>query len=140
MVAGLVAKSTAVQRTALMIFILGAISAIIAMNTGEGAEHVVKKLNDIQKSYIKEHEEIAETFALLSYILGGISLVGLWASFKQKSYANMITILSLVFALVVIFFGRETGTTGGEIRHTEIRNDNTVPALENEHNENGDED
>jgi hypothetical protein len=27
----------------------------------------------------------------------------------------------LLFALVVLFLGKETGTTGGEIRHPEIR-------------------
>jgi hypothetical protein len=37
----------------------------------------------------------------------------------------------LIFAFVVLFFAKQTGTTGGEIRHTEIRSVNNTPSLEN---------
>jgi uncharacterized membrane protein len=122
MITGLISKSEAVKRTALLIFILGAFTAAAAMATGEGAEEVAEKISGVTETYIERHEETAETFALLSYILGGLSLAGLWASFKQKTYANTITISTLVFAFVILFFAKQTGTTGGEIRHTEIRN------------------
>jgi uncharacterized membrane protein len=128
---GLISKSEAVKRTSFTIFIIGAIASIAAMTTGEEAEEVVEKIAGVTKNYIKTHEETAETFALLSYILGGISLIGLWASFKQKTFSNLVTIVTLVFAIVVMFFGKQTGTTGGEIRHTEIRNGNNLPSGEN---------
>jgi uncharacterized membrane protein len=131
MLTGLISKSEAVKRTAFMIFILGALAAIASMSTGEGAEEVVEKLSGVTENYIKRHEETAETFAIFSYILGGISLLGLWASFKQKTFSNFIAIGTLVFAIVVLFFAKQTGTTGGEIRHTEIRSGNNVPATEN---------
>lgn len=131
MITGLFTKSEAVKRTALMIFILGALAAIAAISTGEGAKEVVEKIGGVTENYIENHEETAETFALLSYILGGISLLGLWASFKQKSFSSIISIASLALAFVVLFFAKQTGTTGGEIRHTEIRSGNNTPALEN---------
>ena len=137
MITGLISKSEAVKRTAFMIFILGAFGAIAALSTGEGAEEVVENIKGIQESYIKSHEETAEIFAILSYVLGGISLIGLWASFKQKTFSNIIVIVSLLFALVVLFFAEKTGTTGGEIRHTEIRNGNNAPVTENGEKENG---
>ncbi len=86
LITGLLAKSEAVKKTAFMIFILGALAAISAMSTGEGAEEVVEKINGVTENFIESHEETAETFAILSYILGGISLLGLWANFKQKSF------------------------------------------------------
>ena len=113
MITGLISKSEAVKRTAFMIFILGALASIAAMTTGEGAEEIVEKINGVTENYIESHEETAETFALLSYILGSISLLGLWASFKQKTFSNIIAIVTLVFAFVVLFFGKQTGTTGG---------------------------
>jgi uncharacterized membrane protein len=131
MITGHISKSEAIKRTAFMIFIFGALAAIAAVNTGEGAEEVVEKINGVSENYIKIHEEIAETFAVLSYILGGISLLGLWASFKQKSFSSIISIATLIFAFVVLFFAKQTGTTGGEIRHTEIRSVNNTPSLEN---------
>tara|TARA_Y100000589_G_scaffold330030_1_gene378435 strand:+ start:1645 stop:2142 length:498 start_codon:yes stop_codon:yes gene_type:complete len=139
MITGLVSKSEAVKRTAFMIFILGALTAIAAMATGEEAEEVVEKITGVTENYIETHEETAETFALLSYILGGISLLGLWASFKQKSFSSIISIATLVLAFVVLLFAKQTGTTGGEIRHTEIRSGQNTPANDS-HNMNEEED
>lgn len=140
MITGLISKSEAVKRTAFMIFILSALAAIAAMSTGEGAEEIVEKISGVTENYIENHEETAETFALLSYILGGISLLGLWASFKQKSFSSIISIAALVFAFVVLFFAKQTGTTGGEIRHTEIRSGNNSPALEKNNAEKDEDD
>ncbi|MGY5848751.1 hypothetical protein ACW6QP_15175 [Salegentibacter sp. HM20] len=140
MVTGLISKSEAVKRTAFMIFMFGALAAIAAMSTGEGAEEVAEKISGVSENYIESHEETAETFAILSYILGGISLFGLWASFKQRTFSNIIAIGTLVFAIVVLFFAKQTGTTGGEIRHTEIRTGNNVPAIENNNADNDDDD
>jgi uncharacterized membrane protein len=134
MITGLVSKSEAVKRTAFMIFTLGSFAAIAAMNTGEDAEDVVEKINGVTENYIERHEEIAEKFAMLSYILGGISLLGLWVSFKQKGFISIISIGTLIFAFVVLFFAQQTGTTGGEIRHTEIRNSNDLPIIKSNKN------
>ena len=101
MITGLISKSEAVKRTAFMIFVFGALAAIAAMNTGEGAEEVVENINGVSENFIESHEEAAETFAILSYILGGISLLGLWASFKQKSFSSIISIATLIFALLI---------------------------------------
>lgn len=140
MITSLISKSEAVKRTAFMIFVFGALAAIAAMNTGEGAEEVVEKINGVTENFIESHEETAETFAILSYILGGISLLGLWASFKQKTFSLIISIATLVFAFVVLFFAKQTGTTGGEIRHTEIRSGNNIPATENNNAEKDEDD
>jgi uncharacterized membrane protein len=137
MIVGLVSKSEAVKRTSLMIFVIGALASVAAMSTGEGAEEVVENIAGVTENYIKTHEEAAETFALLSYVLGGISLVGLWASFKQKTFSSILTLSTLTLSFVVLFFAKQTGTTGGEIRHTEIR---TGTALPTNANEEGDDD
>lgn len=140
MVTGLISKSEAVKRTAYMIFVFGALAAIAAITTGEGAEEIAEKISGVNENYIKNHEETAEIFAIISYILGGISLFGLWASFKQKAFSNIISIVALALAIVVLFFAKQTGTTGGEIRHTEIRTDNGFPTNENNDTEKDDDD
>lgn len=121
LLSGLLLKSAIVKRTAFMIFMMGAVAAFAAMSTGEGAEDVVKALDSTSKRYIHEHEEIAETFAILSYLLGALSLLGIWASLKQKAFDSILSIGIVILAFVVLFFSRQTGTTGGEIRHPEIR-------------------
>lgn len=135
MLIGFISKSDAVKRTAFIIFICGALTAIVAMTTGEGAEEVVEKISGVTENFLESHEEVAETFSVLSYILGGISLLGLWASFKQKTFSFILSIGTLVFAFVVLFYAKQTGTTGGEIIHTEIRNGNNISAPPNDNAE-----
>lgn len=121
MITGLVFKSEAVKRTAFLIFIIGSLTSIAAMTSGEEAEEIVENISGVAENYIEIHEESAELFSILTYILGGFSFLGLWASMKQKSFSNLLNIGILIFAFVVIYFSKQTGTTGGEIRHTEIR-------------------
>ena len=118
---GIFTKSDVVKRTAFGVFIFGAILTFPAMYTGEGAEDIAEKIAGITKDIIHEHEEKAETFAIISYILGLVSLIGFWANYKQKSFANWVAIAVLALGLVGLFLGKATGTSGGEIRHTEIR-------------------
>ena len=135
LVGGFITRSEIVKRTAFLIFILGAIFTIPAFSSGEGAEEVVEEIGTkIDHHFIHEHEELAETFALLSYALGFISIVALWANFTKKSFANIIALAVLLLSFVVIFFAQQTGTSGGEIRHTEIRS-NATPQGDQEHDD-----
>ncbi|MBX2949816.1 MAG: hypothetical protein KF704_11120 [Crocinitomicaceae bacterium] len=118
---GIIARSEVVKRVAYMLFVLGAVTAMMAMASGEEAEEVVESISGISEKYIERHEETAELFAVLTYVLGAVSLVGLWISFKKQSLSGFFAVITLVFAAIVLFFAKQTGTTGGEIRHTEIR-------------------
>jgi hypothetical protein len=120
-ITGILSKSIAIQRTAFMLFTIGAITTVLAMSTGEGAEDMVEKIRGFSKDYIETHEESAETFALLSYILGGISVVGLGVSFRRPTASAPFSYLLLAFSGLVLFYGQHTATSGGEIRHKEIR-------------------
>ena len=121
LVAGFILKSEVVKRVSYFLFLVAAICTMPAFATGEGAEEVAEGLPGVTEHLIHEHEEKAEGFAILNYLLGLISLVGIWASWKQKQFAKWIAIVVFLFAIVVIIKGREVGTSGGEIRHTEIR-------------------
>jgi uncharacterized membrane protein len=142
MVGGIFLKSEILKRAAYSTFILGALSAIVAFTTGEGAEEVVEGIQGLDEQFIKIHEESAEIFAILLYILGGVSLIGLWANWKQKSFSNTISLATLAIAAIVLIYAKETGTTGGEIRHTEIRTDptNITPIYNSNNDSEGDDD
>jgi uncharacterized membrane protein len=126
MLGGFLLHSEILKRTAYFIFIVGALMAIAAMSTGEEAEEIVEEINGIDERFIKVHEEAAETFAILLYILGGVSLIGLWANWQEKSFSRIISLVTIAFTVIVLFYAKQTGTTGGEIRHTEIRADVSV--------------
>ena len=121
---GLILKSEILKRTAYFIFMLAALTAIPTFVTGEGAEEVIEKLAGVDENLIKTHEEIAEKFAILCYVLGGGSLLGLWANFYKKSFSTIISYLTILICIITLYYAKQTGTTGGEIRHIEIRENN----------------
>jgi uncharacterized membrane protein len=121
MVSGLLLTSELLKRAAYFIFIGGAITAFAAFSSGEGAEEIIEGLKDVEKPIIKLHEETAETFSMLMYVVGGISLIGVWINWKKKSFSKALSFITLAFAVTALLYGFQTGTTGGEIRHPEIR-------------------
>lgn len=127
MLVGFAIRSELLKRTALGLFILGALFTLPAFGTGEDAEELIENLPGIEEKYIESHEEAAEIFAYLSYGLGVFSLIGFWANWRQKPLANSISVAVFLLAVVVLFFAKEAGTTGGEIRHPEIREGFVAP-------------
>ena len=120
LILGIILKSEVVKRVSYGIFVVAAISAFVAMNSGEGAEEVVEELGRNNK-LIHEHEEHAETFALLSYVLGLFSIVALWLNWKKHPFSNLVMYLTMLVCIGTLYFAKSTGTSGGEISHEEIR-------------------
>jgi uncharacterized membrane protein len=121
LITGMILKNNSVKSTAYCLFIVAAVFAAFSMGTGEGAEELVEDMPSVGKQIIHEHEEMAEKLAIVLYVLGVISLGGLFLNYKNNSKANLISYVVVVVAFVGVFFAQQTGTTGGEIRHTEIR-------------------
>jgi len=126
LITGIILKNNILKSTAYALFIVAAIFAAFSMGTGEGAEELVEDMPSIGKQIIHEHEEMAEKLAIILYVLGTISLIGLYLNYKKHAKAQLVSYLALIVAIVGVFFAQQTGTTGGEIRHTEIRA-NSVP-------------
>ena len=126
LITGIVMKNNVVKNVAYVLFCISAIFGFASMFTGEGAEEIAENLPSITDQIIHEHEEMAEKLALVLYVLAGISLVGLYLNFKKHAKANLVSYFAFVIALVAVFLGKQTGTTGGEVRHTEIRANTTV--------------
>lgn len=121
LIGGLIFKNNSIKNTAYCLFIVAAIFSFASMNTGEGAEEMAENLPDVTHKIIHEHEEAAEKLAVVLYLLGAISIVGLYMNAKKNAKANIVSFLALTVAAVSVFLAQQTGTTGGEIRHTEIR-------------------
>ncbi len=134
LVTGLFLKNNSVKNTAYCLFIVGAIFAAVSMATGEEAEEIAEKLPSVTDQIIERHEEIAEKLAIVLYALGVISLIGLFLNYKSHSKAIFVSYIVVVVAIVGMFFGKQTGTSGSEIRHTEIRENtvNTASDIQNE--------
>ncbi len=121
LMAGLILRNNGIKNTSFTILILSAVFAFFSMATGEGAEELVEDLPNIGHHIIHEHEEIAEKFALLLYALGLLSIYGFYLNIKKNAKGRFISIIILFISAIGIVLALKTGTSGGEIRHVEIR-------------------
>jgi len=121
LVTGLILKNNSVKNTAYILFAVAAIFAAFSMGTGEGAEELVEDMPNIGHQIIHEHEEIAEKFAIILYVTGFFGLVSLFTSYKKYRFATLFSFITLALAIVAGVLTKSVGTSGGEIRHTEIR-------------------
>lgn len=132
LIVGLILKNKTLQNTSYGLFMIAAIFAAISMGTGEGAEELVEDMPNIGKQIIHEHEELAEKLAVLLYVLGTLSLAGLYLNFKNHSKAKLLSFFILGIATAGLFLAQKVGTSGGEIRHTEIRPNATTTVKDSE--------
>lgn len=123
LITGLILKKSEVKVTALGIFIFSALVSFAAFYSGEGAEEIVERIPGISETLINQHEESAELFFTAILILGGISLVTMFLEIRKSKFAKFGFIFVILLSLAAGFLAKNVGTTGGEIRHTEIRND-----------------
>lgn len=123
LITGFLLKSDVIKRVAFSVYIVGAISTLPAFGSGEDAEEAIEHLPGVSHKLIHIHEEAAESFAFLSYLLGAMSALSLWANYRKRSPAKLTQYLVLVMALIVLYYAKITGTSGGEIRHPEIRSE-----------------
>lgn len=138
---GIILKNKSVQHTAFVLLIIAAILGLATMRTGEGAEEIVEELGATH-DIIHEHEEIAEKFAILLYLTGAVALLSLITSLKNHAKAKIFAFVTLFLALASSILSKPVGTSGGEIRHTEIRENGTInnaSAQENTMEDSGDD-
>lgn len=126
LIISIILKNKTVQNVSYGLFIISAIFGAVSMATGEGAEEIVENLPNITHQIIHEHEEMAEKLILLLYAVGVLSIIGFYFNIKNHSKSNIVSYIVVIVSVISIFFGKQTGTTGGEIRHTEIRTDSNV--------------
>jgi uncharacterized membrane protein len=125
LIIGILLKAELVKRIAYGIFIVGAATSLMAMNSGEGAEEIVEELGRNHHA-IHEHEEHAETFAILAYILGLFSAIAFWLNWKKHPFNDLSMYLVALISVVVLFLARGAGQSGGEISHEEIKSSFSV--------------
>lgn len=123
LIMGLLLKKTEVKLTALAILVFSALGSIVAFYSGEGAEDIVENMAGISKNLIEEHEEIAESFFIFTLIIGAMAIVAFIAELKKLKFAKYLIIIVLVLSIADMVVAKFVGTSGGEIIHTEIRDD-----------------
>lgn len=138
LIAGAVLRNPSIKGTALGLFAFSALTTLVAMRTGEGAEEIIERLPGISHDIIHHHEEHAEVFYWLSLSLGLLSLLTLYFQQKRQRLLNVFYILVFLLGLGTAAYSYSVGHSGGKIRHTEIRGDNAQPPAAGEVHEEDD--
>lgn len=127
--AGFVFKNQpAVKITALGVFVFAALMAIPSYLTGEGAEEVAEKLPGVTESFIENHEDLGKIFLILAESLGALALMTFLFLRLKSKLAPVLLGIVFITAVGTSIFAKQVGTSGGQVRHTEIRNNNAQPA------------
>lgn len=125
LVSGYLIKNNAtIKQTALGVLVFSSLTAIPAYFTGEGAEEIVEEIPGVAESAIEVHEDLGKIFLIVALVLGALSLVTLLSAAFKLKITSLLYVIVLVAAIGTGIFAKEVGTSGGEIRHTEIRSGN----------------
>ncbi|MFZ1632573.1 MAG: hypothetical protein WAT43_01770 [Chitinophagales bacterium] len=121
LVLNLVFKKSNLNNAAFLLLIIGAVTAIIANNTGEGAEEMVEEIAGVSHQSIHTHEDAASIGLKIILITGIFAACAGIAKLKFPKAAKFLLIATFVGAIASSGYMSYVGLTGGEIRHSEIR-------------------
>ena len=115
---------------AVLVLVISGAGGLAAQFTGEPAEEVVEHLSDVPKVLIETHEGAALIATILASITTLLAIALSFVTLRREGRIGVIPLLILLGATVVAY-GAMTwaGSTGGKIRHSEIRGStSTTPA------------
>ena len=116
-------KSDDLKRSSLIVFVGVALLTLPAFFSGVGAERMIRSDPAVSTALIERHEGAAMLALFFLEITGALALIGLWQRRRISAVkpwsANLLAIL--LFSIVTVGLMTRVGTTGGDIRHPEIR-------------------
>lgn len=125
---GMLAEKHEVTQASLGLFVLVGLGAVVAYLSGEGAEDVVEGLPGVAESIIETHEEAALIALVAAIVLGVAALLVL--VFLRKQTPRWAVVTTLVLALGTAGVMAWTANLGGQVRHTELRDAASTPAVQ----------
>ena len=142
LIAGIIVKNITVKQTGLGTLIFAALSLSVALFTGDPAGDAVKGLPGVMESMIDHHENIAYSSLWVLVPMGLLAALAFYSLWKNERSGNSLVFITFFVSLIAIGMMSWVGLTGGEIRHTEIRNPSAVimPAGQETPTENKDTD
>lgn len=138
---GILSKSVISKRIGGLILIGSSLFTFPSFETGEGAEEIVEHIQGVSENLIEKHEEFAEQFMGFVWGIILIGILALLSEWKMKRFTNWLYITLFVIASFSVYFAKQVGTSGGEIRHSEIRKETkSATDSKKKHKENDEED
>jgi len=125
----LIRKHQFLFRMGAVFLLAGAALGLPTYFSGGDAVGVIKNFPGVERPYIGEHADAAQYALYTSIALGVISLIALFATRKVVLFSRGYTIVLLLVSLFVASVLARTSHLGGQIRHQELRSEETTPAI-----------
>jgi uncharacterized membrane protein len=125
LIAGMAFKNEGIKISGLGTLVFAALMAVVVDLTGDPAKETVKGMPDIVQSLVSRHEDIASVALFLIIPAGLLAALTLYSIYKKERSVRFLLIITLVLSLISCAAMGYAGRTGGQIRHTEFRNDAT---------------
>lgn len=125
---GLWRKSMDNQKAALGVFVLAALLAVPVYLTGEPAEDAVENRPGVSQPIIEAHESAATSAFVGVGLIGVAALGGLIVFRRGKPLPVWFGSAILGTSLIVGGLMAWTANWGGQVRHTEVRKNASIPA------------
>src|SRR4051812_4313309 len=120
LVASFIWAPDVLRRTALVVLVFTALSAVVADLSGDPAEDAIRGFPGVQRAVIHEHEEFADKSYIAASIVGVLALIGL-VRYRRAPVTQGVAFTALAGAAVVSGMMAWTALHGGRVRHTEVR-------------------
>jgi uncharacterized membrane protein len=114
---GWAGKKSAVQKTALLLFVFIGLVSIPVYLSGTGAEEIVEKFPGISGQAIEEHEESAVVTLIFIELLAVASLMGFALFGRRENLPGGFLLTVVVLTVVAGVLTANTSNLGGKIRH-----------------------
>jgi uncharacterized membrane protein len=114
---GWLGKNSAVQKTALLLFVFIGLVAIPVYVSGTGAEEIVEKFPGVYERAIEAHEESAVVTLIFIELLAVAALMGFALFGRREKLPTGFLLTVVVLTLVAGVLAANTSNLGGKIRH-----------------------
>ena len=117
----IVRKSEELQKLSLWCYLILGLFGLLAYLTGDDAGKIMETYPGITKDIIETHENVALLFFIGLMITSALSIVGLYVTKTREKLLGRFNLILLIAAILLSILAVNTGSTGGTIRHTEIK-------------------
>ena len=122
LVLGLILRTPKVTIAALVLVVVGGISAWPTYYYGEAGYDRVKALSDdAGAKWLDEHMARGEKLIWMFYVLAGVSAIGIVAIAKRPRSTFAVSVVTLVLGTITLGAGGYIAYAGGHVRHREFR-------------------
>ena len=119
--AGVLKHDLTLTKAGLLAVLAAGLLCLPAQLTGEGAAAIAQNLPRVSRALINNHAEAAELGFWVLESAAALALFGLLLLKNNSPKARLLSLLTLVAAVLSFGLRARAGNLGGQIRHTEIR-------------------